>query len=411
MLRSWTGWLLAGAVACPALAAAGGDVWLAIDAPAEANEQRIPVPWTLVRGRAGTGDSAEIDLMLALDLSASTQRASGDDIDADGRTGRQNVLGKQYFWPGVLPGPMVIDHRLDLHNLSSDSGDTVRRAEIRAARELLGALDLGRTRVGLVTFSGNARIRAPLGSSRDELEHALEGLPRRDFVKDGTNLHQALVVAGESLLAGRPAPPERRRQLVVLLTDGVPTHPGLDPALSTAAVAAALGQRDVRLVLVPFGPDVEENRGYFEQVAQLNGGSSHPLATPGEVVRALPRMRLHAVSRVGIESHTTGEAARATRLLADGSFAGYVRLVPGRNEIAIEIESDGGERLRARREVVWSPAQPATRLERIAQAREIRRFLDELDARSTEARLLGELERLRRTAEERLRSLEIDPGP
>jgi Mg-chelatase subunit ChlD len=77
-------------------------------------------------------------------------------------------------------------------------------------------------RVGLLTLSGQARVRAPIGS----LEAAREALGRvrPSLQRDGTNL-AAAVGAGVRPLQRAAAPDRSRSGLLVLLPDGDATIP------------------------------------------------------------------------------------------------------------------------------------------------------------------------------------------
>ena len=55
--------------------------WIELTEPEATEELDIPIPLAFVTGRAGTADSAPVDLVIALDVSGSTLQASGMDVD------------------------------------------------------------------------------------------------------------------------------------------------------------------------------------------------------------------------------------------------------------------------------------------------------------------------------------------
>ena len=76
MPRFWMVPLLTLALASGAVAQAP---WIELEAPGDAAEARSAIAWLAVGGRAGVGEERGHDVVVALDLSASTWLASGVD--------------------------------------------------------------------------------------------------------------------------------------------------------------------------------------------------------------------------------------------------------------------------------------------------------------------------------------------
>ncbi len=88
------------AAARSAAAAPSVSYRLEIETPGHAAQTSIP--WVEVRGRAGTAELFEADVVIAVDLSLSTLRPSGIDLDEDGVIGR---LRGSVLSGGSSPGP------------------------------------------------------------------------------------------------------------------------------------------------------------------------------------------------------------------------------------------------------------------------------------------------------------------
>src|SRR5262245_30010798 len=138
-------------------------VYLDVDAPLPGDVVREPLALCEVRGWAGTGLRGKHDVIIVLDRSTSTFRSRGVDVDGDGSVGRDYT---------TKPPEEVV-------TCTSDFGDTIVSAETLAARRLIERLDPETTRMGIISFGGNAEISAPLGSSRAQLLAALDQLPPR----------------------------------------------------------------------------------------------------------------------------------------------------------------------------------------------------------------------------------------
>ena len=183
-------------------AAAEGRGWLAVRAPLDGELLSGPVPFVRVSGRAGP-DRGGQDVVIALDVSSSTLEPSGIDIDGDGRLGSM----RQPLPLDLLLGPTEPWHRFWDEGPVFDAGDTVRAAEVAAARRLLAQLDLGLTRVGIVSFAASARLEAPLGSGPEALRRALDGVALSPTARGGGTDFGAAIDSALSALAKVPPRP------------------------------------------------------------------------------------------------------------------------------------------------------------------------------------------------------------
>jgi len=383
------GALLLGSLASlPAAApqAAGGKVYLELEGPSESHV-RGAVGLVEVRGWAGTGLRGTHDVLIAIDRSASVWRPSGADVDGDGLVGEQRGLlgrGEPEGW-------------------SSDPGDTLFQAELMAARRLFERLNPETTRMGLLSFGSRARVRAPLGSTRDELLRALDELP--ETADPETWLHGALKRAGEEFARSPRAPGRLPNHVsLILLSDGAPTAPAPVEiaerfALAGAQRAAGAG---IRIYAFALGPQAIASQKVFAEITNATGGELVLVEKPGEVVDFVPYLSLTELESVAVENLTSGAQARAVRLFPDGSFDAYAPLVPGENRLRVTARSAGGDQRSVERRVffVEVPAASAADLEAL------KRLLEDLRARTLETERADRARR--RLSEQRVRTLEIE---
>ena len=140
------------------------QVRLVITAPAPGSrvESRMNMAELRVSASAQGEGPSRFDVMIVLDVSESTRQASGVDVDGDGQIGEDPKLG--LYAPGEFPEDVR----------STDPGDTILRAEVKAAETLLEGLDSRRVRVGLITFSGLVDPATGRQRSRDQQDATLE---------------------------------------------------------------------------------------------------------------------------------------------------------------------------------------------------------------------------------------------
>ena len=374
--------VLGAALATPARAE---RVYVEVDVPRSGDSVREPINLVEVRGWAGTGLRGKHDVVIVLDRSGSTFRASGVDIDGDGIVGRQ--------FPGEPPDEIVL--------WTTDFGDTIVSAETLAARRLVERLDPETTRMAIVTFGGNAKVEAPLGSSREKLLAALDALPPWPN-ENGTNIYGALETAIDAFEAAPHEPGVNRQREILLLSDGVPTSPPDPPgAAQRISVHAAknAARAHARIYAYALGPTAAVARDRFDEIVSANGGELLVLDKPGDIVEFVPYLSWTSIAKVRLENTTNGEAGRAMRVFPDGSFDGFAPLQEGRNELRFTATSQDGTETSVTRWVSFDKTVP--------DPEKLARFRKMLEVRAIETELA---ERASAKREERLKKqLEVTP--
>ena len=231
--------------------AAEERVRVLIESPGPGVRVENPVHQARIAGNAtAEGDEPQnYDVMLAIDVSASTRSASGVDVDGDG------VVGVNPLLELLPPTAHSADKR------SSDPEDSILHAEIAAARALIERLDARRARVGVISFAGevdpttgrrkyldqkDAWVDAPLTSDLAQIHRTLDAILARG-ARGATNFAAGVrlgirELSGLSEARSRPRPDAKK--VILFLTDGAPTLPSgrgnqIDPGDSEAAVRAA----------------------------------------------------------------------------------------------------------------------------------------------------------------------------
>lgn len=334
--------------------AAVAAVWLDVERPA-ARTPALRMPWLEVRGFAGSRQQRAYDVAIAVDVSGSTRYASGADVDGNGLVGVRREVQPWEVWSPLFD--------------CSDPGDSVLDAELAAVGELVDRLDPRRTRIALIAFSDRARVRAPLGADREQLSQVLAELDG-DFGAGATHLAEALRLATRVLAEGAAegAAPER---VLLVLSDGDPNLPAPAERAAAEALRAAGEAADagVRISTFALGPGVKREPDVYARLAERSGGEHVRVATPGDVLQALPRIDLARVAGIAIENLTSGSPARALRVRPDGAFDAWLELVPGENRLRVSARGHTGDEVSEERLVVYDDRLPPDP-EALARARE-----------------------------------------
>ena len=188
----------------------------------------------------------------------------------------------------------------------------------RAQREMRGLLELlDGDRVGVIAFSGDARLVAPLTHDRQTLTHFVETLSPKDNLRGGTHVGGALDRALE-LFDGRTG----SHEAICLLTDGEDLEGG---GLEAAKLAA---ERGIRVYVVGMGT---RDGGKIP----LGGGFVRD-ETGEEVVSALNDETLRAIAEATGGEYLSAETSpfpleelyekRISKLDARDLWAGKVRV-------------------------------------------------------------------------------------
>jgi hypothetical protein len=371
------------------------QVWIDLRAPADGTVQTLPLAMIEVAGSTGAGRLHFHDVAIVIDLSASTRLRSGVDVNENGVVGKASPEIREDYWGAASP-----------ELLCDDPGDTIAAAEIAAVRRLLKLLNAERTRVALIAFGDRAETVAKLDATRPQVNAALDELDKRHGWYGGTNYAAALDAAREALLSAPDDGKAGRKRSILFLSDGYPTLPPPEPNPGRAAIAAAraAGQKEVRIHSFALGPEAVRGRDVLDLMSRLSDGSLTEIDRPGEVLFHLPAVELSEVAEVKLENETARQSGRAIRLLADGSFDGFVPLVAGRNLLRVTAVGIGGGVQKLDRTVFYEPA-PGQRQQVELEVSRLRQLLRD---RTVEVELAGEIQRAREQRRQRQRELRID---
>jgi hypothetical protein len=302
------------------------------------------VPGVFVAGRAieSLGGSQHFDLVVVIDTSESTALPAGVDVDGDGSVG-------QPLPPGRRAG-------------STDPGDSILAAEVAAAKTLVAGLDPRSTRVGVVTFAGQAEAtrtgrvrieraaltREPLTSDPRRLRRALdavedEGAWGMTHMAAGIDLASLELLGLAGALSRHDA---ESTKAILFFTDGEPTLPSLDSAAANVGAVLAAAQRarraGVRIDSFAIGPEALAGPLSTVEMASITDGLFTPVRHPGSLVRSMALVSFARIEMLTVRNLTTGQNAYEERLHADGAWDALVPVAPGRNELEVRVRGAGG---------------------------------------------------------------------
>ncbi len=414
------GLLLLACGSAPA-ARAADEVRVIVESPAPGVTVEDHVHQARITGSAAArGDQPEhFDVMLAIDVSHSTNTASGLDVDGDG------VLGVNPHNELLPPGAYANNV------LSTDPGDTILNAQLQAARALVEALDSDRVRIGVLTFAGEVDPLTARRKRLDQEDAYLEVPLTADFELVGRSLGAILArgsrgatnyAAGVRLavreLAGlsgaKSVPREGVRRVILFLSDGTPTLPvgrgdKVDPGDSEAAIRAAGLARKAGISINTYalGPQALRYPKAMTEMSRVTVGTFTPVQKPGEIITLLQGITFANVEDVVFTNLTTGDFSTDVSLSPDGGFTGYVPVAEGRNRVRVSALATDGTRGAVEFDIHFAKSQVPDRdrmaeLERIRRQNkelELRRLELDIDAFREEQRKLLEIEAERRPSE------------
>jgi uncharacterized protein (DUF58 family) len=224
--------------------------------------RRARAIWTVLLAVGWPGNQAAglvlheprpLDLVIALDHSASAFLPAGVDVDRDGIVGWISRRSAGASRPST-----------------SDPGDTVFEAARAAARHLLEALSGSSVRVGLLSFGEETRVRARLGSPERALK-ALASIPL-PLEPGATNLERA-IRTGQSVLGAHHE--GTREKILLILSDGHATRPW-SPFLAEQAArraARSAARSGISIHAVAIGPYAADSSSVYAELAALTQGA------------------------------------------------------------------------------------------------------------------------------------------
>jgi hypothetical protein len=111
----------------------------------------------------------------------------------------------------------------------------------------------------------------------------------------------------------------------------------------------------VRIHSFAIGPEALEGPVAAVEMAAITEGLFTPVPDPGRLSEFVDAMRLADVEEVAVRNATSGEAAHAVQLHADGSFEALVPLAVGKNRLEVRARSSRGDEARAALVVHYAP--------------------------------------------------------
>ncbi|MBW2267654.1 MAG: VWA domain-containing protein [Deltaproteobacteria bacterium] len=400
----------------PALAVGAepaASVRIAIESPAPGATFRDKVHQAPIRGSAlSDGERpAEFDVMLVIDVSGSTQEASGVDVDGDGQ------LGFDPRWELVEPGTYPEGLR------STDPQDTILDAEVMAAEALVAALDPERVRVGVISFGGemhpltgermsfsqqDAWLEVPLTDDHRRTRSAIRGILARGS-HGGTNFAAGLRLAVRELAGlsrAKSVPRPGARKVVLFLTDGLPTFPiGAgsvpDPGDIEAALAAARLAHTAGITINSYalGRNALTNPIAATEIARITAGNFLPVENPGDIISFLQGVSFANIDDVVFTNLTTREVSTDVSLAPDGSFDGFVPVREGKNRVRVTALASNGAHGSVEFDLVFERSG--------LSGRELALELDRIRERNKQLQLLVERERIQRFRNQQRKVLEF----
>lgn len=396
--------------------AAADAIKIEVRSPTETQVVQNRVHLAPVQGSA-TAESRPIhayDLLVALDASYSTNVASGADVDGDGVVG----VNPQTDFEIRAQYPEEV--------LSTDAGDSIFAAQIKAVRLLLKSLDFQTVRVGVLTFAGDmdvdgyrrhpdqkdAKLWVPLTNDFPQVLTRLAEIEAQGPDEFGATNFAAGIQLGVTELAGlrgaQSTPRSDAKRIMLFLTDGKPTFPvgsgGVsDPGDSQAAVAAAQVARAAGITIHTYalGPIALTKPLALTEIARITLGAFLPLQKPADIVAALQTVSFASVDDVVFKNLTTGDFSTDVDLKPDGKFSGFVPAREGVNRVRVTALSTNGTQKSVEFDLTFaisslSEGELAAELERIRR-------------RNREIELLAERKRIEefRRKEQQRKELEI----
>ena len=350
---------------------------LEVQHPPAAGGRVTAAPWIEVRGRTGSAELFESDIVIALDLSNTTLLSSGFDLDGDGTVGEDVRLVR-----GARDKQG--DPEVSSRRWTSDPDDTIALAEIEAARTLVRILEARRNRVGLLTYRGTARPRVPVGPP----QNVLDALDKLRLYEDwsGTNMAGALRKSQDMVTHRELRTQPSRERVILIFTDGRPTRPGTKHFASATAqrAAAEIAGSGTRIVLLTFGDLDPRTQVFSREFAEYAQGAWVPVKDPRALLQDLPPVAL-APRSLSITNLTLDRPARAIQTDRFGDFSGFVPLVEGENEIEIDSVLGNGRRVVERRRIEFQPSESPSEAERREAVRLLLRLRDRTKALEDEA--------------------------
>jgi von Willebrand factor type A domain len=335
LFLSWLLWLPNGSW--------GAEPKVQIQSPKEGSRIVQDQEMVLISGKVSTqGErTPNVDIFFVLDISGSTANYAGVDLgDANLPSSGSTRWGRPQIsiFGGGLGGPPMRDLR-----------NSILAAEVAASRRLLSQLNAQTTRVGVITFSQDARLVQPLTHDFERVKQSLDDIYMAG-PSGGTHMASGIRLAIKEL-AGLGVS-ERRTDAVkvqFLLTDGYPTLPigagrrvtveDTDLAVNAARIS---GKAGIKVHVFALGDEALSYPGAAVGIAKESGGIFTPVVRAGDILAILENVSVVGVDFVQVYNETLGQKASYLRLAADGFFSSSVPVVEGLNRIQVTARAGDG---------------------------------------------------------------------
>lgn len=262
-----------------------------------------------------------LDVAVLVDVSTSTGLFAGGDVDGDGVEDERSFAGP----------------------------DSVLAAERRAIGRVLETVAGGGRRVALVRFSARptewwreeapARTVQALTADAGPLQEALAAVAA-ERPRGMTDLAAALREGLRALGDGA----DGRDRVLLLFTDGSPTHPHESPeenVRATLEAARECAAKGVRVHTFAVGMKALANPSALIRVAEETRGFFTPVAEPADLAEIASWVARSTLRDVRVRNLTTGARASRTRMGHDSSWSALVPLREGRNRIQVVASAAG----------------------------------------------------------------------
>ncbi len=299
------------------------------------------------------GRSDNVDIFLVIDVSGSTALYAGADLgEADQPPQTSGFPTPQIYIGGMsLGGPPLRNPR-----------NSILAAEVAAARRLLLQLNHETTRVGVLTFSENAKLLQPLTRDFEQVRRVLAEVLRAGPY-GGTNMVEGIRM-GITELMGLGTSEKRFDAIKVqfLLTDGFPSLPigggkrmtPEDVALTINAARLA-GKAGIKVHVFALGEEALSYPMAAIGVARESGGTYTPVTRPADALAVLENISVVGVDYVQVVNQTLGQRATQLRLAADGFFSSAVPVTEGKNQIEVLARASDGSNRRESFTIYYKP--------------------------------------------------------
>jgi Mg-chelatase subunit ChlD len=299
------------------------------------------------------GRSERVDIFLVVDISGSTALYAGADLgEAD-----QPPATSGFPMPQISIGGMSLG-KPPLRN----PRNSILAAEVAAARRLLLQLNRDTTRVGVLTFSENAKLLQPLTQDFEQVRRILAEVLRAGPY-GGTNMVEGIRM-GITELLGLGTSEKRTDAIKVqfLLTDGFPSLPigggkrmAPEDVSLTINAARLAGKAGIKVHVFALGEEALSYPRAAMGIAKESGGTYTPVMRPADALAVLENISIVGVDYVQIVNQTTGQKATQLRLAADGFFSSAVPVAEGRNQIDVLARGSDGTNSRESITVYYQP--------------------------------------------------------